>query len=139
TYPGIPNGQTPAITVEDGVANMVSTVPDEHTETGVRHAWASGLVRAHLTRATASSPLIAARPAWHRLTTSDAVNFVLGAEDAYPALPGRFGGTARQVGDLAVLASMFAVTDARTIRRQLTAGYMFLVAWLLDRLGVRRW
>ncbi|MEE6305992.1 hypothetical protein V1634_03985 [Plantactinospora veratri] len=137
-YPEFPEGQTTLISFRYGVVDDVHSSPYERTQAGPRHEWARELVVAHVGRVEAGGQRMTTRTGWHRLTSAEVLDFVLGAGDAaYPPAPGRIGGIARQFGELTVLVSMFRATRPQQIRRLLPGGYVFQFFWLLDQFCVR--
>lgn len=134
-----PEGQTTFITFKNGIAHVISSRPYRPREAHPQHEWARALITARIGETAArGAGGAAARAGWQRLTSADALGFVLGADDdAYPRVPGRLGGNARRFDELTVLVSVLDATAPKDIRRQLPGGFMFQLDWLLDRFCVR--
>jgi hypothetical protein len=141
-YAEFPEGQTTTISFRRGVVDAVTSSPHppphERAQASPQHEWARELVVAHVGRVEASGQRVTASAAWHRLTSTEVLDFVLDADDrAYPPVPGRIGGNTRQFDELTVLVSMFKVTGPQQIRRLLPGGYMSQFFWLLDQFYVQ--
>jgi hypothetical protein len=138
-YPGFPEGRSTLITFRHGAVDRVSSQSYEGT-TGTgspAHEWAHGLITTHIGRVGASDPRLTTNPAWHQLTSTEVLEFVLDATYGYPRVPGRIGGTAQRFGELTVVVSMFEATDPQEIRRMLPGGYMSQFFWLLDEFCIQ--
>lgn len=103
----------------------------------VRHGWALEPMFRHLAWIELNGrPDLMMRPAWKRLSRPELVDFVLDA-DAYPTPDGLIDCRAVRSGDLAVLVSLFEVTEPDQIRAAMPVGYLQVLDHLVESSRVR--
>lgn len=98
----------------------------------VRHGWALEPMFRHLAWIELNGrPDLMTRPAWKRLCQPEVLDLVLDV-DAYPTADGLINCRAVRSGELAILVSLFEVTEPDQIRAAMPVGYLQVLEHLVD-------